>query len=144
MLFSPAFTISPQDVWAWERDMALGRRDDHPGFRPHFEQPVAGARVPDGLVMSKILDALARSGNLGGCQVERTSAGRLRTLAPIVVGESLTAVASVRYRSRRVGDPRTFVTLAVELRSGLRKFAEAEVGVEILAPEDPMGLNQAA
>ena len=131
LLFSPVFRVAPSDLWAWSRDTVLDDRDDRPGFRPQLERPVAGVSVPEALLLSKTLEALARSGNLGGCAVREMSARRVRTFAPTVVGERLNAIATVRYRSCRE-DGTTFLTLAVEVRCDARKLAEVEVGIEML------------
>jgi hypothetical protein len=109
----------------------LGGRDDGPSFRPGLERPpVAGSPVPEGLLLARALDALERSSNLGGCELVQTSAAKLRSLAPVGVGERLTAVATVRYRSHREREA-VFLTLAVEIRGSSRKLAELEVCVEV-------------
>jgi hypothetical protein len=114
----------------WELAQALGDRDDRPSFRPNLEQPpAAGAPVPEGLLLALTLEAIERSSNLGGCLITPTSMGRLRSLAPVAVGERLTAVATIRYRSV-LPDASVFLTLAVEIR-GSRKLAEVEVAVEV-------------
>lgn len=137
LLFSPTFKITPEDLSSWERAKVLGGRDDRPGFRPRLERPPVGGSVPEGLILSKTLEALGRSGNLGGCTVEQVSSKRLRMLGPVVLGEQLSAVATVRYRSTRPGDACSFLTLVVELRSESRKLGEVEVGVEVVGAPSP-------
>ena len=133
VLFSSEFRITPHDVVAWERATILGGRDDRPSFRHRLEQPpVAGSPVPDGLILARALDALERSSGFGRCKIEQTSLGKLRTLARVGVGEVLSTVATVRYRSER--PEATFLTLAIEVRGRDRKLAEVEVGVEVRAP----------
>ncbi|HLT36738.1 MAG TPA: hypothetical protein VK034_10640, partial [Enhygromyxa sp.] len=118
----------------WELAQVLGGRDDRPSFRPRLERPpVAGSPVPEGLILARALEAIERSSSLGGCVITPTSSGRLRSLAAIGVGERLTAVATVRYRSIREEQSRAFLTLAVEIRGAGRKLAEVEVGVEVEA-----------
>jgi hypothetical protein len=132
-LFSPQFTVTPGDFAGWDRASVLGDRDDRPSFRPNFEGPLAsGAALPEGLILAKALAALVRSAQWGGCQLEATSHGRIRRFGRIGVGERLHAVATVRYRSRPA--EASFLTLMVEVRSGSRRLAEVEVGVEVLAP----------
>ncbi|MFV8754035.1 hypothetical protein ACNOYE_26110 [Nannocystaceae bacterium ST9] len=132
-LFSPQFLVTPADVAAWDRASVLGDRDDRPSFRPSFEGPLAtGAAVPEGLILVAALGALVRSAQWGGCRLEATSLGRVRQLGRIGVGERLHAVATVRYRSRSA--EASFLTLVVEVRSGSRRLAEFEVGVEVLGP----------
>ncbi len=132
VLFSSEFRIAPRELAGWELAQVLGDRDDRPGFRPRLEQPpVAGSPVPEGLILSRTLEAIERSSNLGGCVITPTSTGKLRSLAPVAVGERLTAVATVRYRSVRGQDSCAFLTLAVEIRGVGRKLAEVDVGVEV-------------
>jgi hypothetical protein len=129
-LFSSEFQIVPQELASWDRAQVLGDRDDRPSFRPRLERPLEmGAPIPDGLLLARALEAIERSSNLGGCAITPTSLTRLRSHAPIVVGERLTAVATVRYRSAR--EARAYLTLAIDLRAGGRKLAELEVGVEV-------------
>lgn len=132
VLFSSEFRIAPQEVAVWELARVLGGRDDRPGFLPRLERPpVAGRPVPEGLILARALEAIERSSNLGGCVITPTSAGKLRSLAPVGVGERLTAVATVRYRSLQGDEDRAYLTLAVEIRAADRKLAEVEVGVEV-------------
>jgi hypothetical protein len=133
VLFSTEFRITPQDVASWERALVLGGHDDRPGFRSSLERPpVAGSPVPEGLVLARAIEALERSGGLGGCTIEQTSAGKLRTLGRVSVGEPLTSVATVRYRSERSGEESDcFLTLTIEIRGDGRKLAEVDVGVEV-------------
>jgi hypothetical protein len=132
-LFSPQFTVTPADFAGWDRASVLGDRDDRPSFRPNFESPLAsGAALPEGLILTKAVEALVRSAQWGGCRLEATSHGRIRQLGRIGVGERLHAVATVRYRSRSA--EASFLTLTLEVRSGSRRLAEVEVGVEVLAP----------
>lgn len=137
VLFSTEFRITPHDVASWERGLVLGGHDDRPSFRSLLERPpVAGSPVPDGLVLARALEAFERSGGLGGCKIEATSSGKLRTLARVSVGEPLSSVATVRYRSERPELPEScFLTLTVEIRGGGRKLAEVEVGVEVRGPQ---------
>lgn len=129
-LFSSEFRIAPQELASWDLQQVLGDRDDRPSFRPRLEQPLAtGIPIPDGLLFARALEAIERSSNLGGCAITPTSLGRLRCHAPIGVGERLTAVATVRYRTAQEG--RAFLTLAIEVRASGRKLAELEVGVEV-------------
>ncbi|PRP90103.1 hypothetical protein ENSA5_67760 [Enhygromyxa salina] len=133
LLFSSAFRITPQEVAGWERARVLGGRDDRPGFRVRLEQPpVAGSPVPEGLVLARALSAIERSSGLGGCRLEQTSAGKLRVLGRVSVGEPLSSIATVRYRS--VAGEQCFLTLAIEIRGDGRKLAEVEVGVEVVGP----------
>jgi hypothetical protein len=135
-LFSPQFTVTPSDVAGWDRASVLGDRDDRPSFRPNFEGPLAtGAAVPEGLIQAKALEALVRSVQWGGCRLEVTFHGRVRQLGRIGVGERLHAVATVRYRSHAASS--SVLTLLVEVRSGSRRLAEVEVGVEVLEPLVP-------
>ena len=137
LLFSSEFTVTPHDVAAWERDQILDGRDDRPNFRSRLERPpMAGSLAPEGLLRTRALDAVERHGELGGCTMVRTSAGKLRSLGSIVVGQRLCCVASVRHRSQR-GDGACFLTLAVELRAGWRKLAELELGVEVTRTPEP-------
>jgi hypothetical protein len=132
VLFSTEFRITPQDVASWERALVLGGHDDRPGFRSSLERPpVAGSPVPEGLVLARAIDALERSGGLGGCTIEQTSAGKLRTLGRVTVGEPLTSVATVRYRSEQQQSESCFLTLTIEIRGDGRKLAEVDVGVEV-------------
>jgi len=132
-LFSPQFTVTPADIAGWDRASVLGDRDDRPSFRHSFESPLAsGAAVPDGLILVKALEALVRSAQWGGCRLEPTSHGRVRQFGSIGVGARLHAVATIRYRSQP--GQASFLTLIVEVRSGSRRLAEVEVGIEVLAP----------
>lgn len=134
VLFSSAFRITPHDVAAWERAKVLDGRDDRPSFRSRLERPlVAGSPVPQDLVHARALEALEHSSGLDGCTLEQTSSGKLRSLGPVGVGEPLTSIATVRYRSDRPEG--SFLTLSIEIRGGGRKLAEVEVGVEITAPK---------
>jgi hypothetical protein len=146
VLFSSEFRITPNDVAGWERGLVLGGHDDRPSFRALLERPpLAGSPVPEGLVLARALEAFERSGGLGGCKLERTSAGKLRTLGRVTVGEQLSSVATVRYRSERPESAGTgreaeqpdscFLTLTVEIRGGGRKLAEVDVGVEVRGPQ---------
>jgi hypothetical protein len=131
VLFSSEFRIAPQGVASWElAQLVLDDRDDGPSLRPGLELPaMVGSPVPDGLILTQALEAIERSSGLGGCQLTLTSSGKLRTLATAGVGERLTTVATVRFRSVR--EDRVFLTLAVEIRGADRKLAEVEVGVEV-------------
>jgi hypothetical protein len=136
VLFSSEFRITPQDVAGWERAMVLGGRDDRPSFRSLLERPpVAGSPVPEGLVLARALEAFERSGGLGGCTISPISAGKLRTLGRVSIGESLTSVATVRYRSETERPGLCFLTLTIEIRGDGRKLAEVDVGVEVRGPE---------
>jgi hypothetical protein len=137
VLFSSEFRITPHDVVGWERALVLGGRDDRPSFRSLLERPpAAGSPVPEGLVLARALEALERSGGLGGCKLEQTSAGKLRTLGRVSVGEPLSSVATVRYRSERLEQPDLcFLTLTIEIRGDGRKLAEVDVGVEVRGPQ---------
>jgi hypothetical protein len=136
VLFSSEFRITPQEVAAWERAQVLGGRDDRPSFRPRLERPpIAGSPVPEGLVLARALDAIEHSSGLGGCTIQPTSSGKLRSLGRVSVGEPLSSVATVRYRSSRANQPECcFLTLTIEIRGDGRKLAEVEVGVEVVAP----------
>ncbi len=137
VLFSSEFRITPHDVAGWERGLVLGGHDDRPTFRSLLERPpVAGSPVPDGLVLARAIEAVERSCGLGGCQIEPTSHGKLRTLGRVSVGEPLSAVATVRYRSERPDQPGScFLTLTVEIRGGGRKLAEVDLGIEVRGPQ---------
>jgi hypothetical protein len=141
VLFSTEFRITPQDVAGWERALVLGGRDDRPSFRSLLERPpAAGSPVPEGLVLARALEAFERSGGLGGCTIEPISAGKLRTLGRVSVGEPLSSVATVRYRSERpsTGEVESecgFLTLTIEIRGDGRKLAEVDVGVEMRGPQ---------
>jgi hypothetical protein len=132
VLFSSEFRIAPQEVAGWELAQLLGERDDRPSFRSSLERPpVAGSPVPDGLILARALEAIERSSSLGGCVITPTSSGKLRSLGAIGVGERLSAVATVRYRSVRKAESAVYLTLAVEIRGADRKLAEVEIGVEV-------------
>lgn len=132
VLFSSEFRIAPQEVAGWELAKMLNGRDDRPSFRSRLERPPAGGSpVPADLIRARALEAIEQSSNLGGCVMTPTSAGKLRSLAVIGVGERLSAIATVRYRSVREDDPRVYLTLTVEIRGAGRKLAEVEVGVEV-------------
>lgn len=132
VLFSSEFRIAPNEVAAWEVAQMLGGRDDGPSFRPGLEQPpLAGNPVPEGLMLARALEALERSSSLAGCAMVQTSMGKLRSLAPVGVGERLTVVATVRYRSVREHEARVYLTLGVEIRGAGRKLAELELCVEV-------------
>jgi hypothetical protein len=143
VLFSTEFRITPHDVAGWERALVLGGRDDRPSFRSLLERPpVAGSPVPEGLVLARALEAFERSGGLGGCTIVPISAGKLRTLGRVSVGEPLSSVATIRYRSDRPSSESTgaaeaeccFLTLTIEIRGDGRKLAEVDVGVEMRGP----------
>jgi hypothetical protein len=140
VLCSTEFRITPREVAGWERAQVLGDRDDRPGFRSTLERPpVGGSPVPDGLVLARALEAIERAGSIGGCRFEPTSTGKLRSLARVTVGEPLDAIATIRYRSHRDGQPdHCFLTLTVEIRGDGRKLAEVEFGVEVTAPPQPV------
>lgn len=140
VLCSTEFRITPQEVAGWERAQVLGDRDDRPGFRSLLERPpVAGSPVPDGLVLARAVEAIERAGSFGGCSFEPTSTGKLRSLAKVSVGEPLSAIATVRYRSQREDQAdRCFLTLTVEIRGDGRKLAEVDFGVEVVAPPQPV------
>lgn len=141
VLFSSEFRIAPQELAAWEVAQMLGGRDDGPSFRPGLERPLVVSRpLPESLILARALEGLERSSNLDGCTIVLTSSGKLRSLATVGVGERLSAVATVRYRSVREHEARVFLTLAVEIRAAGRKLAEIEVGVEVC----PITLAQAA
>jgi hypothetical protein len=131
VLFSSEFRIAPQDVAGWELAQMLGGRDDGPSFRPGLEQPPVASPVPEGLILARALEGIERSSSLAGCAMVPTSSSKLRSLAPVSVGERLTAVATIRYRSVREHEPHVFLTLAVEIRGAGRKVAEIDLGVEI-------------
>jgi hypothetical protein len=132
VLFSSEFRIAPKEVAGWELAQLLGGRDDGPSFRPGLElPPIASGPVPEGLMLARALEALERSSSLAGCSMVLTSSGKLRSLASAGVGERLTAVATVRYRSIREREALVFLTLAVEIRGCDRKLAEIEVCVEL-------------
>jgi hypothetical protein len=134
VLFSSAFCITPHDVAAWQRAKVLGGRDDGPGFRSRLERPlVAGSPVPQDLVLARALEALEHASGLGGCTLEPTSAGKLRALGSVGVGEPLSSIATVRYRSDRAQG--SFLTLSIEIRGAGRKLADVEVCVEVTAPQ---------
>jgi len=130
VLFSAEFCLAPQDVLAWKHGQMLEGHEDRSGPRSRIDRPPAvGSSVPQGLVFARALDAVGRSSGVAGSRFEQTSMGKLRALRPARVGETLTCVATVRYRSEREG--RCFMTLAIEVRGVERTVAEVEVGVEL-------------
>lgn len=142
VLCSTEYRITPQEVAAWERAQVLGDRDDRPGFRSRLEcPPVAGSPVPDGLVLARAIEAIERAGQRGGCHLELTSIGKLRTLARVSVGEPISAIATIRYRSQRE-DQASFLTLTVEIHGDGRKLAEVDFGVEVVAPPAPVVIER--
>lgn len=149
VLFSSEFRITPHDVASWERAMVLGGRDDRPSFRSLLERPpTAGSPVADGLLFARALEAFEQSGRLGGCTIAPISAGKLRTLGRVSVGEPLACVATVRYRSEAEQPGSCFLTLTIEIRGDGRKLAEVDVGVEVRGPQmqviEPPCWDQAA
>jgi hypothetical protein len=130
VLFSSVFRIAPLEVAGWELAQLHSDRDEGPSFRTGRElPPMAGSPVPESLILARALEAIEQSSSLRGCRLVPTSSGKLRTLAVAGVGERLTAVATVRFRSVR--EDRVFLTLGIEIRGEDRKLAEVEVGVEV-------------
>ena len=133
LLFTTEFRVDPLDVVAWEHGRLLDADEDRITMRAGLQRPPqVGSALPEGLVLARALDAVGRSTGIAGCQIEQTSVGKLRSLRQARVGETLTCVASVRYRARR--DLRCFLTLALEVRTSAHTVAEVEVGVELSAP----------
>jgi hypothetical protein len=108
--------------------------------------PMPGGRCPPALLISGALARLRSVDAFGALRPRFQSPTRFKTLAEPVVGEHVSCVATVRYRSRNE-DGSAFLTLGVELRRRRGgTVASFEIGVELSEEtlEDPVEAGRSA
>lgn len=129
VLIAGSFTLTPGDAAAHRQARAFETMD-RPGHTlgSAFVAEPSSLRCPDALLVERGLAAIAR--RFGVAELRASKARDLRIFAPSVVGERISVVATVRFRSE--ASTSAFVTLRVELRrrngTSLGAF---EVGVEV-------------
>jgi hypothetical protein len=138
-----AFVVSPAQVASLHRARALAEFMEQPGGNaPAARRTVAvGGPCPDALLISGALSRLRDASSFQDFRPEFQSPSAIKLLATSVVGEPVSCVATVRFRSRNEGGS-VFLTLGVELRRRRGKtLGRFEVGLELcedtaLAPVD--------
>jgi hypothetical protein len=148
VFIAPTFVVSPTDVAEHRVQclMSSGRMEEVRAFRGMSSAAatsfVSRRACPTALLVRRaaesILGALPRRLQTS---VRLRDVGRVRRVATPVVGESITPVATVRFRSQRNGEG-THVTLDVGVRrrngSLLARF---ELGVEFGGPAGRAGAS---
>jgi hypothetical protein len=143
VLTTPQFTVSPADLTAHVESSFIGQVVGcgeevlSTGSLGGGGSSAPWGRVcPLPVALGRVLSALARCEPLREAQLVDRSVSRVRKLGEVLVGEPLTASATVRFRSGRVPDA-THLTLEVEVhRAGHEGRAAAtalafEVGLEL-------------
>jgi hypothetical protein len=142
VLTTPQFTVSPADLTAHVESSFIGQVVGcgeevlSTGSLGGGSPGPWGRVCPLPVALGRVLSALARCEPLREAQLARRSVSRVRKLGEVLVGEPLTAIATVRFRSGRVPDA-THLTLEVEVhRAGHEGRAAAtalafEVGLEL-------------
>jgi len=147
LLTTSAFTVKPADLTAHVESSFLGQVVGC-GEEMLSTGSVSGGGAPEPwgrvcplpVVLGRVLSALAHSDPLREVALTLRSISRVRRFGEMVVGEPLTAIATVRFRSGRVPNA-THVTLAVEVH---RESHGGRVGATALSFEVGLELRSAA
>lgn len=147
VLTTSAFTVRPADLTAHVESSFLGQVVGcgeemlSTGSFAGGGSPEPWGRIcPLPVALGRVLSALAHSEPLRDTVVALRSISRVRRFGETLVGEPLTAVATVRFRSGRVPGA-THVTLAVEVHRGGQR---GRVGATALAFEVGLELRPSA
>lgn len=124
VLTTSTFTVRPADLTAHVESSFLGQVIGC-GEETLSTGSIAGSGSPEPwgrvcplpVALGRVLSALARCEPLHDAEVAVRSISRVRRFGETLVGEPLTAVATVRFRSGRVPGA-AHVTLAVEVQRG--------------------------
>ena len=141
VLIAGSYRVAPEELASFAQARADSASLAQPGAAPlSMRCPVInGVAIPDGLLVGKAVGCIERAGMFRGYTVEVGHVGRLRVLSAPVVGEQVTAVATVRFRSIREGT--THLTLRVELRRGSGGIlARFDVGLDV-TPKTQQGAD---
>lgn len=134
VLIAGSYRVAPEELASFAQSQAYGAILAQPGAAPmsmHRPQ-VDGSAIPAPLLAAKAVACIEGVGLFRGYQVEVAHVGRVRVLTAPVVGEPITAVATVRFRSVRVGT--THLTLRVELRRASGDIlARFDMGLDLTA-----------
>lgn len=143
VLTTPQFTVSPAELTAHVESSFIGQVIGcgeevlSTGSLGGGGSSAPWGRVcPLPVALGRVLSTLARCEPLREAQMVVRSVSRVRRLGEVLVGEPLTAIAAVRFRSGRVPDA-AHVTLEIEVHragQGGRAAATAlafEVGLEL-------------
>lgn len=129
------FRVSPSELASFHQAQARGAQLGHPGAPPvGLHSPVsAGGEVPAAHLVARSVRELCASSLVRGYRVEVGHIGRPRVLTTAVVGEPITTVATVRFRSGR--GRTSHVTFSVELRRASGGIlARYDVGLDLHRP----------
>lgn len=147
LLTTSAFTVKPADLTAHVESSFLGQVVGC-GEEMLSTGSVSGGGAPEPwgrvcplpVVIGRALSALAHSDPLREAALQLRSISRVRRFGEMLVGEPLTAIATVRFRSGRVPNA-THVTLAVEVH---RESHRGRIGATALSFEVGLELRPAA
>ena len=134
VMLAGSFTVSPADAVGHFRARVMNDVVGNPAESGSQLSmgPVPGAVAPTRLVVASALTALRAFVGRSGLELVVHQVGPVAKLRKPVIGEPLTCVATVRYRSRD-RETGTFLTLGVELRGRTGGTAvRFEVGVELV------------
>ena len=113
VLLPGGFVVSPSDVATFVQGNAFRASLDRLGVVPSSPIHTAISTVPDPLLVARALAKLKGADLVRGLDPKVSHVRNLRVLIPPVVGETVTGVATVRFRS--VQERSAHVTVAVEL-----------------------------
>ena len=134
VLIAGSYRVAPEELASFAQERAYGAILAQPGAAPlsmHRPQ-IDGSAIPDALVEAKAVGCIEAVGLFRGFDVSVAHVGRLRVLTAPVVGEPITAVATVRFRSVR--NATTHLTLRVELRRANNEIlARFDMGLDLTA-----------
>ena len=134
VLIAGSYRVAPEELASFAQERAYGAILAQPGAAPLSMRcpQVDGSAIPDALLEAKAVGCIQAVGLFRGFDTSVAHVGRLRVLTAPVVGEPITAVATVRYRSVRVGT--THLTLRVELRRASGDIlARFDMGLDLTA-----------
>lgn len=146
LLTTSTFTVKPADLTAHVESSFLGQVVGC-GEEMLSTGSVSGGGAPEPwgricplpVVFGRVLSALAHSEPLRDAALSLRSISRVRRFGETLVGEPLTAIATVRFRSGRVPNA-THVTLAVEVH---RESQRGRIGATALSFEVGLELHLA-
>lgn len=134
VLIAGSYRVAPDELACFAQSRAYGAVLARPGASPlsmHCPQ-LAGSAIPEALLVSKTVACIESVGLFRGQDVSVAHVGRLRILTQPVVGEPVTTVASVRFRTARMGT--SHLTLRVELRRRNGEIlARFDMGLDLTA-----------
>jgi hypothetical protein len=113
VLLPGTFVITPEAVAAHVQSRSLGAMTERPGTPPRHSAAIPRT-CPEPLLVGRAAEAVRACGPLRALDVSVAQLGRMQVLTPAVIGEPITCVATVRFRS--IHNDVMHLELRVELR----------------------------